>query len=99
MEITVREENHKAAIVITGHLDTMTSPHASEELMTAAEKYNEITLDIAKLDYVSSAGVRVLLDLYMRMYQKKGALHIINASDSVTRVLKMTGLSSLLEMN
>ena len=64
--------------------------------MESTEKYEKIILNMAKLDYVSSAGLRILKRVHMTMRKKGGKLVLKNVGVSVMEVFEMTGFAGLL---
>lgn len=90
MEIISRTEGNKVTIEITGWLDTQTAPQLEEELSKLSDEATSLVFDFAKLEYISSAGLRQVVAAYKRMQQKEG-FKIINISDEVYDVFKLTG--------
>jgi len=87
MEIISRTEGNKVTIEITGWLDTQTAP---QELSKLSDEATSLVFDFAKLEYISSAGLRQVVAAYKKMQQKEG-FKIINISDEVYDVFKLTG--------
>jgi anti-sigma B factor antagonist len=83
------------AIMLEGRLDTLTSPVLDERLKKL-DAAGSITLDCAALEYVSSAGLRVLLAAHKRAKAAGGVLRIINVGEAVAEILDMTGFSEIL---
>ncbi len=90
MEIISRTEGNKVTIEITGWLDTQTAPQLEEELSKLSDEATSLVFDFAKLEYISSAGLRQVVAAYKKMQQKEG-FKIINISDEVYDVFKLTG--------
>ncbi len=88
-------ENNKAVFALEGRLDTNTSASFENQIREAAEKVDEFVFDFAKLDYISSAGLRVLL-VSQKTMSKKGGMKIINVSETVMEILEVTGFSDIL---
>ncbi len=82
-------------IAIEGRLDTMTSPQLEEELKTGLEGITDLTFDFEKLEYISSAGLRVLLSAQKTM-NKQGSMKIIHVSEPVMDVFDVTGFVDIL---
>lgn len=97
MTAKLSEEGNRCVIRLDGRLDTSSAGEAGRIFADAAAQHSEVVLDLAGISYVSSAGIRVLRDLYAAIYQKKGHLQMINAGSSVLDVLEMTGLLELLD--
>ncbi len=98
MKTDIQVNETQMTIAIEGRLDTMTAPELQAEL--ANYKINELTeivMDLSKLDYISSMGLRVVLQLYKGMKQG-GVLHVVNANEITRRVFEVTGLDSLISI-
>ena len=98
MLINRTAENEKLTFSIEGRLDTTTAPRLQEVLLPAFDETKEITLDFTNLDYVSSAGLRVLLMGHKEAKKKGGAMTVINVSPDVLEVLEMTGFTDMLSI-
>ena len=80
-------------ISVSGRLDTMTAPALEQELKPSYGSITELTLDFKELQYISSAGLRVLLSAHKAL---KGNLVIKNASQVVMEIFDVTGFSDIL---
>ena len=97
MEIKDFKENEKLTICVTGSLDSITSSDLEEFIRDNIEGINELILDFKELDYVSSAGLRVLL-VTLKLMKTKGSIKIINVNESVNEVLTMTGFANIIKI-
>lgn len=88
-------ENGKAFFALEGRLDTNTSPEMEKELNNALNGIGELVLDFAKLEYISSAGLRVLLSAQKTM-NKQGTMKIINVNETIMEIFEVTGFSDIL---
>ena len=95
MKIDLNKENDKLIISLEGRLDTTTSPELESEYKKLDEK--NIVLDLKDLNYISSAGLRVLLTMQKEM-NKKGSLEIINVCDEVLDIFEVTGFNDILNI-
>lgn len=95
MEILKARDGETLKVNLVGRLDTTTSPELESNLMDDLEDVTELVLDFEKLDYVSSAGLRVLLVLQKKM-NKQGSMVIKNASESIIEVFDITGFIDIL---
>ena len=95
LNITKTIENGKATLALEGRLDTVTAPELEKELKDALEGVSELTLDFAKLEYVSSAGLRVLLAAQKTM-SKQGEMRLLNVSETIMEIFEVTGFSDIL---
>lgn len=80
---------------VSGRLDTMTAPQLENEISSSIEGIKELVLDFANLEYVSSAGLRVILAAQKAM-NKQGSMKIINVCDDINEVFEITGFSDIL---
>ena len=88
-------ENGKAFFALEGRLDTNTSPEMEKELNSALNGIGELVLDFAKLEYISSAGLRVLLSAQKTM-NKQGTMKITNVNETIKEIFEVTGFSDIL---
>ena len=89
------EEQGKALFELTGRLDTTTAPRLEQEINASLEGVRELTLDLKGLDYISSAGLRVLLSTQKAM-NRQGAMTIRNVNETVAEIFELTGFSDIL---
>ena len=85
-------------VLLEGRLDATTSPEAEELLLRLSERFEKLTLNMDQLQYISSAGLRVLKKTYMAMVKKNGTLELSHVNKLVMEVLEMTGFSGLLNV-
>ena len=97
MEINKTQEGSKLNISLVGRLDTVTSPQLQEVLDNSLDGVTVLAFDFAKLDYISSAGLRVLLATNKKMV-KAGKMIIRNVNDVVQEVFDMTGFADILNI-
>lgn len=95
MEILKNVENGSATVELVGRLDTVTAPDLEKELSELIPTVSSLVLDFAKLDYLSSAGLRVLLNA-QKAIAKNGKMIIRHVNDIIMDVFDMTGFSSIL---
>ena len=95
MNININKNVDKLIISLEGRLDTTTSPELESEYKKLDEK--NIVLDLKDLNYISSAGLRVLLTMQKEM-NKKGTLEIINVCDDVMDIFEVTGFNDILNI-
>ena len=97
MTINVERDYELVTLEITGRLDTTTAPNLEAVINELSEDTKELVFDMAELEYISSAGIRVLLAAYKKMNLNQGIMRIEKANDIVHEVFEMTGLSPMLE--
>ncbi len=85
----------KAVAALEGRLDTVTAPELEAELKDVIENATELTLDFEKLEYISSAGLRVLLAT-QKVLGKKGGMKLIHVNETIMEVFEVTGFSDIL---
>lgn len=95
MEIKQQREGEKLNVQLKGRLDAVTAIQLDKEISKMLDGVEDLTLDLAKLDYIASAGLRILLKFQKRM-NTQGNFKIINVNRDVREVLDMTGFSRLL---
>lgn len=97
MEITKTQTDELTTVTIKGRVDTNTAPELEKELVGLFESAPKLVLDLADVDYVSSAGLRVVLMAYKSLSARGKQLLITHVNDDVMEVFDMTGFSSFLE--
>ncbi len=97
MEINVTKENDKVIIELEGRLDTTTAPSLEETFKEELVDARELVVDLAKLEYISSAGLRVLL-MGQKTLNKQGKMVVKNANESITEIFDVTGFSDILNI-
>ena len=95
MTITKNLNGTALEIALAGRLDTMTAPELEAELNKDLGGADSLTLDFGKLDYFSSAGLRVLLTAHKAM-AAKGGMKICNVNEVVQEVFEVTGFADIL---
>ena len=96
MTINVERDFELVTLEITGRLDTTTAPNLEAVINEISEDTKELVFNMAELEYISSAGIRVILSAYKKMNQNGGIMRIEKANDIVREVFEMTGLTQLL---
>ncbi|MCR5596024.1 MAG: STAS domain-containing protein [Lachnospiraceae bacterium] len=82
-------------VSLEGRLDTTTSPQLEEELKSSINDVTELCFDIKDLQYISSAGLRVLLSA-QKIMNKQGSMVVKNTSEEVREIFDVTGFSDIL---
>ena len=95
LNINKQAENGKLVIALEGRLDTTTSPVLEVELKSSLDGVTELIMDFEKLEYISSAGLRVLLSA-QKVMNKQGSMKLIHVCDPVMEVFEVTGFSDIL---
>ena len=95
--MTIGEHRDGSTLTIApeGRLDTITSPELEKVLKKSLDGVSELTLDVAKLDYVSSAGPRVLRAAQKTM-NRQGSMKIVHVCETIMEIFEVTGFSEIL---
>ena len=93
--ITVSSRGERMEIALEGRLDTVTAPELEAELGKCIADADSLVFDFAKLSYISSAGLRVLLSAQKAMGKKSG-MKVIHVNEVVQEVFDVTGFSDIL---
>lgn len=95
LNITKQINGSSATVTLEGRLDTTTAPQLESELKSFIDSLTELVFDFEKLEYISSAGLRVLLSAQKTM-SKQGSMKLIHVSDEVNEIFEVTGFSDIL---
>ena len=85
-------------LYLEGRLDTGSAPYLEDALSASLDGVTTLILDLAKLDYLSSAGLRVLLSTHKRMSGQGGTMTLRNVGETVKDVFDITGFSDFLNI-
>ena len=85
----------KACFALEGRLDTVTAPDFDKELKASLDGVTGLTLDFGKLEYISSAGLRVLLSAQKTM-AKQGEMKVTHVNETIMEIFEVTGFSDIL---
>ena len=97
MTIQKSNDNGNLTIALEGRLDTVTAPELEAELKASLEGAQTLTLDFSKLEYISSAGLRVLLSAHKQM-AGKGGMKVTHVNEIVAEVFDVTGFADILNI-
>ena len=95
MTIDKKLDGDSLVISLEGRLDTTTSPQLETELQSAIDETTSLILDFEKLEYISSAGLRVLL-MAQKAMAPRGEMKVRNVNETVMEVFEITGFSDIL---
>ena len=98
MEITTTIDGTNATMTLAGNLTVATAPSLESAFTSLPDDVTTIILDLAALDYVASAGLRVIVAQDKKARQKGGLVKLANPTDEVMEVLDVTGLVDILEI-
>lgn len=91
MSIQFEKQDSNLLIKLEGKVDNKTAPDIQAAMLKEAANYTNISIDMAKVDYMASAGLRVLLLLYRQVKAKNGTVFLSGVSDEIKEVMKITG--------
>ena len=97
MEIDLIKQGKNLTISLEGRLDNNTASELEEKIENL-KRIKDLTLDLDGLDYISSAGLRVLLTMQKLMNSKDGKMTITNVSENVMGIFEVTGFSEILNI-
>ena len=95
MTIDVKKTTDQVTIEVAGRLDTITAPALEKAISESIQEEKHLILDFKALEYISSAGLRVLLGTQKKM-QKIGSMKVLNVCDEIMEIFEMTGFVDIL---
>lgn len=98
MIVNEKAEKDKLILYVKGRLDTTTAPQLEEIIAGKVTGVTELILDFTELEYISSAGLRVLLATHKVMQKQRGSLTVRGVNDEVMEVLHITGFLDILNV-
>ncbi|MBQ6518494.1 MAG: STAS domain-containing protein [Anaerolineaceae bacterium] len=96
MEIKKQSDGSKLTVSLSGRLDTTTAPVFEKELKESLNGVSDLTLDFSGLEYISSAGLRVLLSAQKLLNAAGGKMKVAGANEIVKEIFDVTGFSDIL---
>ncbi len=97
MNINIEKDNGRVILKIEGRLDTTSAPELEKAINNEGDSLKNLVLDFNCVDYISSAGLRVLLSAQKKM-NVQGHMELINVSEAVMDIFEMTGFADILEI-
>ena len=98
MEITMTKFKNKLTVELEGKLDANTAPELEEKLKPELKDTGYLIIDMQKLKYISSAGLRVLVWAVQTLDEHGGTMTLTNVSDEIKKVFELTGLISVFDI-
>ena len=95
MNINIEKVDNSTIFKLKGRLDTVTAPELEQLINNEGESLENLVLDFSGINYISSAGLRVLLGAQKKM-NAQGSMELINVSEDVMDILEMTGFADIL---
>ena len=97
MNIAKTKNETALTLALEGRLDTVTAPELEATLKSELEGVTELVFDLEKLDYISSAGLRVLLSAQKTM-NRQGSMKVLHANEIILEIFEITGFSDILTL-
>ena len=98
MDIKLINRGSEGELILVGLLDSNTAPEAEDIFKMMIERFDRVVLNLEHLEYISSAGLRIIKIIHMGMKKKNGELILINVQKMVMEVFDMVGFSGLLNI-
>ncbi len=98
METVIEKDGATLTCRIIGTLDTPASPQLEAELIPAMEGIKDLILDLTEMNYILSAGIRVLLKAGKLVMKQRGTMRVRGINDSVREIFRTTGLTRICVM-
>lgn len=98
MILTKKLEGTTLTVNIEGRLDTLTAPELETALEDNYLNLKKVVLDLKKLEYISSAGLRVILGAQKKMTKQDGSMEVIHVSEMVMDVFEVTGFADIINI-
>lgn len=95
MKIEKTQNGNNLTLALEGRLDTNTAPELEAALKNTIDDVTELVIDMAALDYLSSAGLRVLLGAQKTM-NKQGSMKVTHVNDTIMEIFDVTGFADIL---
>lgn len=95
MQINKITDNDSLTIALKGRLDTLTAPQLDAEIQGKLDGVKSLIFDFKNLDYISSAGLRILL-MAQKIMNKQGSMVVKNASSEIKEIFEVTGFCDIL---
>ncbi len=95
LNINKNDNGAEFTVTLEGRLDTTTAPQLEAEMADCLDNVTELVIDVAGLEYISSAGLRVLLS-FQKVMNRQGSMVVRNATEEVMEIFEVTGFSEIL---
>ena len=99
MTVKKEKDNNKLIVRITGSVDTNTSEELRNEIIDELDDIAVVWFDMKEMDYISSAGLRVLLETYQTIEPDEGKIVLANVREELREIFVLAGFSGFMEMN
>lgn len=99
LNIKIIKRDTVGEVRLIGKMDSIAAAEAEKALLSVADRFDHIVLDLAELQYITSAGLRVLKSLYLAVRRRGGSLSCVNVNKMVMEVFEVTGFVSMLQLS
>lgn len=96
LDIKLVNKGEKGELLMQGKLDTQTAIEAEEIMEELSDRFDYLILNMSDLSYISSAGLRILKKIHIKMNKKGGVLALSNVNENIMEVFEITGFAGLL---
>ena len=97
MKVDKTVSGNRLDLAVTGRIDTTTAPQLEEEIRDSLDGIEELVMDFSGVEYISSAGLRVLLAA-QKIMNKQGTMKVTKANDDIMEIFDVTGFSDILSI-
>ncbi len=95
LNIEKKKDGPELTVALAGRLDTVTAPELEKELKVCLEGVTMLSFDMAELEYISSAGLRVLLSV-QKLMSRQGEIKVFHVNETIMEIFEVTGFSDYL---
>ncbi len=99
MDIKLVNRGQVGELLLSGRINSTNAAEVGEIFMQVSDRFNTIVLNMQELTYISSAGLRDIMQLYQKLRSQGGELSAINVSPYITELFEMTGFTGVLRMD
>ncbi len=97
MEVKLKSNGAEGELFFAGRLDSKTAPETEKLLAQMAARYEKLVFNLEKLEYMSSAGIRLVIMTFKAMKKKGGSLVLRKARPQIIEIFQLTGLGPMLQ--
>ncbi len=97
LNIEKKPNGAELTVALTGRLDTTTAPELEKELKASLGGVSDLVIDMNALEYISSAGLRVLLSA-QKIMNRQGDMKVVNVNETIMEIFEVTGFSDILNI-
>jgi anti-sigma B factor antagonist len=99
MTVDIKEQNNVVIVSITGSIDSKTAGEFQKQILEGTADTSKVIMDLSKVDFVSSAGLRILLMVYRQIKSKDGKVILVGVSEEIQDVMSITGFINFFEIS